>query len=153
MILHGEPFILDFKTVLLLPISSTYISSLFFMEILEMPLPIFFKTNHTCRGSSFIFTKCFIHWHSSLLLSPETDEKLSAKMAPVVLPLPNHCKLRVKSCLTRALTPQCGSTWFDASLVQGKTSLHLPTASWGREGSSGDMLQEHSSAPCSQLDQ
>ena len=50
---------------------------------------------------------------------------------------PNHCKLRLKSCLTRALTPQCGSTWFDASLIQGKTSPHLPAASWGQEGSRG----------------
>lgn len=70
---------------MLLPISPTYITSLFFMEVLEMPN--FFKTNHTCRGSSFTLT---FHpdssYSGSLLCSfpSKTDEKLSAKMAPVV---------------------------------------------------------------------
>lgn len=92
--------------------------------------------------------------HTLALSSAPFPQKLTRSFqleCPVVLPLPSHCKLGVKSHLTGALTPRCGSTWFSASLVQGKTSPHVPAANVGLEGSSGEALQEHGSAPHSQL--
>lgn len=142
-------FILDFKIVLMLPISSTYVSSPFFAEILEMPMPIFFKTNHTCRGSFFILTN---HPSASYSDSSAPFPQKLLRSFQLTWPLlsSNLGKPRVKSCLRGALTPQCGNTWFDASLLQGKTSLHLPAASPGQKGSSGDILPsaaQHHTAP------